>query len=102
MNSLKNRGFKVWSLTTASASTGDVLDIQVIWPHTLLSESEPLGGNSLAVQCLGLLPSTAGVTGSIPGQGTNNPHAKWCNQKKKVGKKKQKQEPLGLGPSNLF
>ena len=29
--------------------------------------------------------STAGGTGSIPGQGTNIPHTMWCGQKKKKG-----------------
>ena len=41
------------------------------------------GGTSLAVQWLGLRASTAGGTGSIPGQGTKIPHAVWCSQKKK-------------------
>ena len=34
-------------------------------------------GNSLAVQWLGLHTSTAGGTGSIPGQGTKIPKAAW-------------------------
>ena len=39
---------------------------------------------SPAVQWLGLCPSTARGTGSIPGQGTKIPHATWqCSQKKK-------------------
>ena len=40
-------------------------------------------GTSLAVQWLRLCTSTAGGTGSIPGQGTKIPHAMQCNQKKK-------------------
>ena len=40
-------------------------------------------GNSLAVQRLGCRASTAGGMGSIPGQGTNTPHAVWRGQKKK-------------------
>ena len=36
---------------------------------------QELLGTSLAVQCLGLCASTAGDTGSIPGQGTKIPHA---------------------------
>ena len=44
-------------------------------------------GNSLAVQWLGLWASTAGGTGSIPGQGTNMPHAMRHSQKKKRKKK---------------
>ena len=39
-------------------------------------------GNSLAVQWLGLHASTAGGTGSIPGRGTNIPHAMRHSQKK--------------------
>ena len=39
-------------------------------------------GTSLAVQWLRLCTSTAGGTGSIPGQGTKIPHAMQCNQKK--------------------
>ena len=34
-------------------------------------------GTSLAVQWLGLLTSTAGGAGSIPGQGTKILHAAW-------------------------
>ena len=40
-------------------------------------------GTSLVVQWLRLQASTAGGTGSIPGQGTNISHAMWCDQKKK-------------------
>ena len=40
-------------------------------------------GTSLAVQWLRLCTSTAGGTGSIPGQGNKIPHAMQCNQKKK-------------------
>ena len=36
----------------------------------------------LVVQLLGLRASTAGVTGSIPGQGTKIPHAVWRSQQK--------------------
>ena len=42
-------------------------------------------GTSLAVQWLRLCTSTAGGTGSIPGQGTKIPHAMQCNQKKEKG-----------------
>ena len=44
-------------------------------------------GISLAVQWLGLHASTAGGTGSIPGQGTKILHASRRSQKKKKGKK---------------
>ena len=37
-------------------------------------------GNSLVVQQLGLCAFTAGGTGSIPGQGTENPQAVWCGR----------------------
>ena len=37
--------------------------------------------NSLVVQWLGLHASTAGGTGSVPGQGTKIPHAAWQGQK---------------------
>ena len=40
-------------------------------------------GTFLAVQWLRLCTSTAGGTGSIPGQRTKIPHAMQCNQKKK-------------------
>ena len=36
---------------------------------------------SLVVQCLGLQASTAGSSGSIPGQGARILHAVWCGQK---------------------
>ena len=36
--------------------------------------------NSLGVQWLRLLASTAGDLGSIPGQGTRTPHAAWSGQ----------------------
>ena len=39
------------------------------------------GGISLVVQWLRLCGSTAGGTGSIPGQGTKIPPATWCSQK---------------------
>ena len=39
--------------------------------------------DSLAVQWLELHASTAGDTGSIPGQGTKIPHHTWCSKKKK-------------------
>ena len=45
-------------------------------------------GTSLAVQWLGLCASTAGGTGSIPGQGTKIAHSAWRGQKKKRKKKK--------------
>ena len=40
-------------------------------------------GNSLAVQWLGRRASTVRGTVSIPGWGTKNPQAAWCNKKKK-------------------
>ena len=40
-------------------------------------------GTSLAVQWLGLRPSTAGGAGLIRGQGTKIPHATQRGQKKK-------------------
>ena len=42
------------------------------------------GGNSLAVQWLGLCASNAAGTGSIPGWGTKIPYAAWRGKKKKV------------------
>ena len=45
----------------------------------------------MAVQWLGLHASTAGGTGSIPGQGTKIPHALWHDQKQnRKGKKANK------------
>ena len=38
-------------------------------------------GTSLVIQWLRLHASTAGATGSIPGQGTKIPHAAQCGQK---------------------
>ena len=40
-----------------------------------------IGGNSLAVQWLGLGAFTAEGAGSIPGRGTKIPPAVWCGQK---------------------
>ena len=40
-------------------------------------------GTSLAVQWLRLHTSTAGGTGSVPGQGTESLHAAWHGQKTK-------------------
>ena len=52
-------------------------------------------GNSLVGQWLGLRASTAGGTGSIPGQGTKIPHATQCGQKFfKNQKNKQKLPPI--------
>ena len=48
-------------------------------------------GTSPAVQWLGLRTSNAGGAGSIPGRGTEIPHATGCGQKLK--KKKKKSEP---------
>ena len=45
------------------------------------------GGNSLAVQWLGLHASTAGGTSSIPGWGVKTPHATWWPKKKKCSQK---------------
>ena len=44
-------------------------------------------GTSLVVQWLRHRTSTAGGTGSTPGQGTMIPHAEWPKRKKKVKKK---------------
>ena len=44
-------------------------------------------GNSLVVQWLGLCAFTAEGQGSVPGQGTKIPQAKWHGQKKKKKKK---------------
>ena len=43
-------------------------------------------GTSLVIQWLRCPPYTAGVAGSIPGQGTKIPHATWCGKKKKKKK----------------
>ena len=47
-----------------------------------------IGGNSLMVQLLGLHTSTAGGTGSIPGQGSKILHTSQLGKKKKKLKKK--------------
>ena len=44
-------------------------------------------GTSLAVQWLGLLASTTGGTGSIPGGGTKIPHAVWPKKSNHSGPK---------------
>ena len=49
---------------------------------------------SVAVQWLRLLASSARVWRSIPGWGTNSPHAVWQSQKKK---KKEKWKGKGKG-----
>ena len=47
-----------------------------------------IGGNSLVVQLLGLHTSTAGGTGSIPGQGSKILNTSQIGKKKKKLKKK--------------
>ena len=46
-------------------------------------------GNSLAVQCLGLLGFTTEDMGSIPGQRIEIPEVVQCSQKKEIIKKKR-------------
>ena len=46
-------------------------------------ETHKIVGTSLVFQWLQFHASTAGGMGSIPGQGTEIPHATWCNQKLK-------------------
>ena len=46
-------------------------------------QKNEIGGNSLAVQWLGLRASTARGSGSIPGWETKIPQAAQCSQKKK-------------------
>ena len=46
-----------------------------------------IGGNSLVVQLLGLHTSTAGGTGSIPGQGSKILHTSQLGKKKETEKK---------------
>ena len=61
-------------------------------------------GASLLVQWLRLHATSAGGTGSIPGQGTKIPHAACCSQKirfqkdikKKKKKGKERYEPMSL------
>ena len=52
------------------------------------------GGNSLAVEWLGLRASIARGVGSIPGRGTKIPRAVWQGQKKKKLKKKKRNDIL--------
>ena len=47
---------------------------------SLFSEEEKKVGSSLAVQWLILCASNTGGVGSIPGRGTNTPHAAWPNK----------------------
>ena len=49
-------------------------------------------GNSLVVLWLRLCASTAGGTGSIPGQGTKIPHAAQHGQKKKKNEERKEHE----------
>ena len=50
------------------------------------------------VQWLGLLASTAGGMGSIPGQGTKILHAVWCSQNKTKQNQKQNQTVIVKNP----
>ena len=52
--------------------------------ETLKFWNKSFHGTSLAVQWLRLHPSNAGGAGSIPGWGTEIPHAAWCGQKIKL------------------
>ena len=56
---------------------------------------KPGEGTSLAVQWLRFRASTAGGTGSIPGQGTKIPHAKRHGQKNQKTKQKKQKPNLG-------
>ena len=65
--------------------------------HGNLHQKQWFTGTSLTVQWLGLHVSTAGIIGSIPGQGTKIPQAAQCHQKKKKKKKKLTQGSLIVG-----
>ena len=55
---------------------------RIFFVHIRLREMRTLkrekGGNSLAVQWLGIGALTAKGPGSVPGQGKKNPQATWC------------------------
>ena len=55
---------------------------RIFFVHIRLREMRTLkrekGGNSLAVQWLGIGALTAKGPGSVPGQGTKIPQATWC------------------------
>ena len=56
-------------------------------------------GLSLVVQWLRLCASTAGGTGSIPGQGTKILHAEWHGQKfKKKKERKKEKKNISMSP----
>ena len=55
--------------------------------------------DSLAVQWMGLLTSTAGGPGLIPGRGTKIPHAAQCSQKKK---RREKTKILCVSAHHLY
>ena len=61
-----------------------VLGLRLLWGVTVLSQQQKQfsSGPSLAVQWLRLHASTAGDTGSIPGQGTKIPHTAWLKKKR--------------------
>ena len=91
----------VWSLGWEDPLEKERLSTPVFWPGEFHELYSPWGHKelamterlllSMAVQWLRLLASSARVWRSIPGWGTNSPHAVWHSQKKrKSGKGKAK------------
>ena len=70
-----------WAVRKAGVTVpGQAAGLQIWLP---LNTINPAWRTSLVVQWLGICAFTAGVMGSIPGQGTKIPHAALCSQKKK-------------------
>lgn len=56
-----------------------------LW-HVNTNQKKVIGGTYLGVQCLDSMLPAQGAQGSIPGRGTQNLHAMWCEQKKQESK----------------
>ena len=84
-----------WGCGNTLSWTGWLKD-RNIFSHRSESSKSKNQGTSLAVQWLGLCASTAGGTGSIPGQGTKILQASQCGQNKQTNKQNQ-----GVGRDTL-
>ena len=91
LSHIAGRCFTVWATREAhswSNLSAQILACKIvfggrIWHHLKRVES------FLVVHWLRLCTSNPGSTGLIPGWETKIPHAVWCDQRKKKGKKKK-------------
>ena len=79
-----------YGASVSESSLGSLLSNKIWWNQRKQINSRGRIGNSLAVQWLGLHVLTAKGLGSVPGQGTRIPQAKWCSPKQNKQKKGQK------------